>query len=101
MFSFNSAEPSESPERTLEALDELIPDISELAGYLVVVEAYVSEDETAVNLAQKRADYVSALLIEELGVPAAQVRAYSADGADGGESWRQRADVYFSYVGYK
>lgn len=101
MFNFGSAEPSETRERILAALDELIPSLDELAGYLVIVEAYTSKDETAEGLAQERAAVVADILINDLGIPAAMVREQSGNSSDGDEAWRQRADVYFLYVGIK
>ncbi|MDR1669935.1 MAG: hypothetical protein LBR76_08255 [Oscillospiraceae bacterium] len=101
MFLFDSAEPSESRERILAALDNLIPPPGDLVGYIVVVEAYVSEDETTEGLAQQRADFVAEILQHDLGIPAAQIRVQAGESADGDEAWRQRADVYFLYVGNK
>ncbi len=101
MFNFDSAEPSETRERILAALDELIPSPEDLTEYIIVVEAYASGDETAEGLAQQRAGVVADMIVNDLGIPAAMVREQSGDSSDGEEAWRQRADVYFAYVGVK
>jgi hypothetical protein len=78
----------------------MLPPVSELEGYLVMVTAYTALDEDTENLAGMRAEAVYNMLLN-LGVPAQSVRTNPDHTPTGTERYRQRADIYFLYVGDK
>jgi outer membrane protein OmpA-like peptidoglycan-associated protein len=99
MFAFNSAEMLE-PEHYIADLTEFLPPLDELDGYLVVVTAYTASGETAEDLAELRTEAVYEMLID-LGLPGSKIRLVADPVSGGSEPYRQRADVYFIYVGNK
>ena len=99
MFGFDSADLLE-PEQYYADLAEFLPSANELAGYVVVVSAYTAADETTEGLAGLRAETVYAILTG-LGIPDSMIRLVADPVSGGTERYRQRADVYFLYVGNK
>jgi outer membrane protein OmpA-like peptidoglycan-associated protein len=99
MFLFNSAEMAE-PVQYSNDLEDMLPPVNELEGYLVMVTSYTALDEDLENLAGKRAEAVYNMLLN-LGVPAHMIRTHPDTMPTGTERYRQRADIYFLYVGDK
>lgn len=100
MFDFDSYDRYDR-DLAVEDLTELLPDVSELEGYVVVISAYTAQDETVEDLAQKRADEIYDILTGELELPDSMIRILAASDSGGKERYRQRVDVYFLYVGIK
>jgi hypothetical protein len=99
MFLFNSPEMAE-PVQYSNDLAALLPPAGELEGYLVMVTSYTALDEGLENLAGMRAESVYNMLLN-LGVPANMIRTNPDLTPTGTERYRQRADIYFLYVGDK
>jgi outer membrane protein OmpA-like peptidoglycan-associated protein len=100
MFDFDSAEPA-NLSLALSDLADLLPPLDEMSGYVVVVTAYTASDETTEDLARLRAEAVYDMLHSELGLPAEAIRLYSDPVSVDTQRYRQRADIYFLYVGNK
>ena len=99
MFLFNSAEMAE-PVQYSNDLADMLPPIEELEGYLVMVSAYTALDEDVGGLAVMRVEAVYDMLLN-LGVPARAIRTHADNTRTGTERYRQRADIFFLYVGDK